>query len=538
MKMRRELYMIFVLIYFIVTKQGLPQTWPRNYFPSENSTPHVVTESYDRGFLIGGDNYDSHFGYIIKTDINGNPIWNKKVGLNNDTTTLCYIQQTYDGGIIISGAKTSIDPALDVFFAKTDPCLILEWCKMYSSNFNQFDYGKEIYEIPGGYIALVEQFGDEIVTKRIWLFKLDMNGNILWQQFYGNTSPLIENETGCGLTITLNQKYIINGFCYYPDSGTTQPLYLRPFIVKVDSNGIVDWELPWSSVYGESFHGESYQAITDNNNIIYSCGRHIESSSTPPGDRPTMLKTDANGNELSYHDLIPNTWQAVFYNINWFQDSTIEIDGGWSFSPTQIGQIGVYKIDKNGNILDSANIVNSIYCFTDAIIDQDDKIFLVQGPYINNQWHTYAWKLNSDLEYDTLYTQPMVYDSLCPYPIASDTIPLDCEVVGLDEPFTNPETSRLKVYPNQASDILHIGIPEKLKTETSTPAFNITTVYHQWRSAAVEVYDLFGRRVFSKEVTPADKELSIDVSAWHAGMYVVRLVYLGRKAGSEKVVME
>jgi hypothetical protein len=530
--------MIFVLIYFIVTKQGLPQTWPRNYFPSENSTPHVVTESYDRGFLIGGDNYDSHFGYIIKTDINGNPLWNKKVGLNNDTTTLCYIQQTYDGGIIISGAKTSIDPALDVFFAKTDPCLILEWCKMYSSNFNQFDYGKEIYEIPGGYIALVEQFGDEIVTKRIWLFKLDMNGNILWQQFYGNTSPLIENETGCGLTITLNQKYIINGFCYYPDSGTTQPLYLRPFIVKVDSNGIVDWELPWSSVYGESFHGESYQAITDNNNIIYSCGRHIESSSTPPGDRPTMLKTDANGNELSYHDLIPNTWQAVFYNINWFQDSTIEIDGGWSFSPTQIGQIGVYKIDKNGNILDSANIVNSIYCFTDAIIDQDDKIFLVQGPYINNQWHTYAWKLNSDLEYDTLYTQPMVYDSLCPYPIASDTIPLDCEVVGLDEPFTNPETSRLKVYPNPASDILHIGIPEKLKTETSTPAFNITTVYHQWRSAAVEVYDLFGRRVFSKEVTPADKELSIDVSAWHAGMYVVRLVYLGRKAGSEKVVME
>jgi hypothetical protein len=132
----------------------------------------------------------------------------------------------------------------------------------------------------------------------------------------------------------------------------------------------------------------------------------------------------------------------------------------------------------------------------------------------------------------------MVYDSLCPYPIASDTIPLDCEVVGLDEPFTNPETSRLKVYPNPASDILHIGIPEKLKTETSTPAFNITTVYHQWRSAAVEVYDLFGRRVFSKEVTPADKELSIDVSAWHAGMYVVRLVYLGRKAGSEKVVME
>jgi hypothetical protein len=57
----------------------------------------------------------------------------------------------------------------------------------------------------------------------------------------------------------------------------------------------------------------------------------------------------------------------------------------------------------------------------------------------------------------------MVYDSLCPYPIASDTITLDCEVVGMDEPFQNPETGRLKVYPDPTSDILHIEIPEKLK---------------------------------------------------------------------------
>ena len=111
-------------------------------------------------------------------------------------------------------------------------------------------------------------------------------------------------------------------------------------------------------------------------------------------------------------------------------------------------------------------------------------------------------------------------------------------MVGLDEPFNNPETGRLKVYPNPATDILHIEIPEKLKTETSTPAFNITTVYHQWKSATVEVFDLFGRRVFSKEITQSDKELCIDVSSWHAGMYVVRLVYLGRTAGSKKVVVK
>jgi hypothetical protein len=230
----------------------------------------------------------------------------------------------------------------------------------------------------------------------------------------------------------------------------------------------------------------------DNQQNIYSCGRHIEDEATPPGDRPTMLKTDSSGNEISYHDLVPNSWQAVFFNINWFQDSTIAVDGGWILNPGGEGQIGVFKVDKDGNILDSANIMRTVYCFSDAIVDHDNKLFLVQGQYIGNQWQSFAWKLNSALEYDTLYTHPYVYDSLCPHPIVSDTIPLDCIIVGIDEPFKNPETGRLKVFPNPARDILHIVIPEQIKSENQNPVFNFTTVYHQWHSAILEIYDLFG----------------------------------------------
>jgi hypothetical protein len=178
------------------------------------------------------------------------------------------------------------------------------------------------------------------------------------------------------------------------------------------------------------------------------------------------------------------------------------------------------------------------YCFSDAIVDHDNKLFLVQPLHDGYQWRSYAWKLNADLEYDTLYTHPYVYDSLCPHPIASDTIPLDCVIVGLDEPFTNPATGKLKVYPNPASNILHIEIPEQLKTETSTPVFNLSTVYHQWQSAHLEIYNLFGKKMLSKEVVQSEKEVAVDVSSWPRGMYVVRLVYNGQTVSSEKILVQ
>jgi len=343
---------------------------------------------------------------------------------------------------------------------------------------------------------------------------------------------------GRDLIVTQDCHYLISGDCYYPDPDSSEPKYLRPLIIKVDSTGYAEWELPWSQINGNSFHGQSFRSILDNKMNIYSCGRHIESTVDPPGDRPTMIKTDSTGNELSYHDMVPDSWQAVFFNLNWFQDSTIALDGGWLINYGGEGQIGVFKVDRNGNFLDSVNIQKTIYCFADAVIDKDDKLVLLHGIPSGPTWHIYVWKLNSDLEFDTLYTQPLVYDSLCPHAIASDTIPLDCVIVGLDEPFTNPETGRLKVHPNPAQDILHIVIPDKLKRLDNNPVFNLTTVYHQWHSATVEIYDLFGRKMFSKKVLQADKELEIDVSAWPRGMFVVRLVYNNQTVGSEKVIIE
>jgi len=534
---------VMLLFFFIFCfKLSFCQIWPKAYLPNEGTIPWSVVQSYDKGYLIGGwyvssDGFPIN-GLLIKTTMTGEMLWYKTLGDYNDGTGVLDVKQTNDNGLIVSGATKKTDSWGDPFVMKINSCGDTEWCRIYAIGQDKADRAVSIQQIPGGYIAYIF-YGYELTSKnKTHVFRLDQNGDLIWQQLYGQSDSLMWGTDGYDMKVTSDYHYLINGFCYYPDSGTINPKYLRPLIIKIDSSGTADWELPWSNVNGESFHGESYRSILDNQQNIYSCGRHIESSASPPGDRPTMLKTDSSGNEISYHDLVPNSWQAVFFNINWFQDSTIAIDGGWILNPGGEGQVGVFKVDKNGNILDSANIMRTVYCFSDAIVDHDNKLFLVQGQYFANQWHTYSWKLNSDLEYDTLYTHPFVYDSLCPHPIVSDTIPLDCIIVGIDEPFKNPETGKLKVFPNPTRDVLHIVIPEQLKTETTNPVFNLTTVYHQWKSATVEVYDLFGRIMYSKEVDRSDKTLDVDVSTWGKGMYVVRLVYNGQTVGSGKVMVE
>jgi len=542
--MMERLRIILITIYLLFVLQTVfGQIWPKLILQDKSTSPFSIIEYYDRGYLIGGwyiTNQGAPInGLLVKTDINGDLLWNKRLGGNNDGTGVFDVNQTSDGGVIIAGATKQTDSWGDPFIMKLNVCGESEWCRIYSIGQGRFDNAVSIKQVVGGYIAYIFYGYDLNSNRKVHLYRLDQSGDLIWQQVYGQEDTLMMNGAdGYDMIVTPDNHYIISGYCYYPDSGTTSPRYLRPLLIKVDSSANTAWELPWSYINGNNFYGMGYRSIIDNQNIIYASGRHIISSDTLTGDMPTIMKTDSIGNEILYNDLVPDSWQAVFFNINWFQDSTIELDGGWIMTPGGEGQIGVFKVDKAGNFIDYVNIQETVYCFADAIVDQDNKLFLVQPKHEGSIWRTYAWKLNSNLEFDTLYTQPLVYDSLCPHAIASDTIPLDCVIVGLDEPFTNPETGRLKVHPNPAQDILHIVIPDKLKRQDNNPVFNLTTVYHQWGSAVIEIYDLFGRKMFSKKVLQADKELEIDVSAWPPGMYVVRLVYNNQTVGSEKVIIE
>ena len=108
----------------------------------------------------------------------------------------------------------------------------------------------------------------------------------------------------------------------------------------------------------------------------------------------------------------------------------------------------------------------------------DDKFITVDDDTFNNKFRIVALKVNSDLEYDSIYTQPFTYDSLCPYPIVSDTIDPNCDnvIVSVDEPFKKPETTQLMVYPNPVDNIVTVELPKYLVVSNTSGNVPATTI--------------------------------------------------------------
>ena len=160
----------------------------------------------------------------------------------------------------------------------------------------------------------------------------------------------------------------------------------------------------------------------------------------------------------------------------------------------------------------------------------DGKIVVIGYFYVTNNWDIYMWKMNENLEDDTLYTQPLTYDSLCPHEIQSDTVLLDCGLfVNIDEIPTQEEyESTIKISPNPARKWVVLTLPDVLAEG----------------SVEMVVYDVFGRPGGTEawghgsvDVSPSNRMIFLDVSGYAVGMYIaVVLDQKGRRYTGKFVV--
>jgi len=318
---------------------------------------------------------------------------------------------------------------------------------------------------------------------------------------------------------------------------------LRPFIIKTDTSGSLLWELPWWQVNSESYRGQTIMSVVDNSGTIYSSGRHIVSSGSNPGDKPAMIKTSADGNELSYHDIISDSFMGHTTTINWFADSTLVFGAGWIPTPlSATGPVKAIKTSRTGFILDSILLFTGDRCFTDGQVTFNNKLLLTGGFSDSVYVRSHAFKFTSDLDYDSVYVRPFTYDSLCPYTIPLDTVTMDdCQgvIVGLNSPGGIQESSDLRIWPNPVpGSNVNIGIPDILARFMKGSLFNVTTTYHKWHNARLEIHDLSGRMMFELNIGNNDKEVQITVSSWPAGIYFVRLIYLNESMITGKFIIK
>ena len=513
--------LIQLLLFSSLSMQLFAQDWPKTYTGAYASW---LTESYDNGYFIAGPKNTYKYGMIFKTDINGDLLWKKTIGNGQGHWTIRSIEMANDSGFIISGSTKKYTYLGDPFIIKFNTCGEMEWCTVIKLGGTD-DYSKCAKVTPTNEYVLLTIYSDPNPNHHTQLYKFDSTGALIWRQDYPTQGNAFE-DTPRNLRID-SSTYLISGKCYYPDPGYPGG-YERPYYICTDTAGNVNWRLVYGAVNG--FHGMAFlPPLKSNTGFFYDITWHSNYC-----DTPALIKFTESGEESYYQDLFPEACPGGHSAMNWLDDTTlVACVGGMVNGNLQVKWI---KADTLGIVHYNRYYTENWITGTQyALMSRDGKI-----TSLSKQSSTfYFYKLNSDLEFDSIYTMPRTYDSLCPYQIISDTVDPDCGlIVSIKDPEEYPELYQLKVYPNPATHKVTVEVPEFPQKLTGPAGFQATTVYHQWGSATLEVYDLFGRKVMEQTVIQGSGAVEINTSQWERGMYVVRLVYRGDTVATSKVVIE
>jgi len=249
-------------IYLVKTDSIGNTLWTRTYGGSGQDVSYCVQQTSDGGYIISGaielvwtDNYDV---WLIKTDASGDDLWTRTYGGDNSDERGRCVQQTTDGGYIIAGHTGSGAGLNDVYLVKTDAGGNTLWTRTYGGS--SYDNGYFVQQTTdGGYIisGTTKSFGPGEYDA--WLLKTDANGDTLWTRIYGD----IYDEYGWCVQQTTDGGYIVAGTVVYNIHNWDV------YLLKTDANGDTLWTRTYGG--WDRDMGYSVQQTTDGGYIVAGC---------------------------------------------------------------------------------------------------------------------------------------------------------------------------------------------------------------------------------------------------------------------------
>ena len=227
-----------------LTKDGEVR-WKKTFGSTGDDRSRSIKSTADGGSLVTGSfgstdgNFEGmkedHF-FVMKLDKNGNVVWNKSFGYDDEFTESVSITTTKGGDILVTGKTSSGDVERE----------------MYRGN--------------------------------IVVMKIDKDGNILWKKFFGGS----EEEMGTSIIETSDSGVLVTGYTASNDTdfegmrkGTGKDLpqviesrgefyfqELDVFVIKLDRDG----GLLWKKVLGGTGIDVAYSIITTPNGGVLLTG--------------------------------------------------------------------------------------------------------------------------------------------------------------------------------------------------------------------------------------------------------------------------
>ena len=247
----------------------------------------AVQQTSDSGYILAG--YTESYGagdkdfWLIKTDADGDKVWEKTFG-GSSSDQASSVQQTSDSGYILAGYTESYGAGdKDFWLIKTDADGDKVWEKTFGGSSS--DQASSVQQTSdGGYIlaGYTESYGAG--GKDFWLIKTDADGDKVWEKTFGGSSE----DFAYVVRQTSDSGYILTGYTQSYGSG-----YNDAWLIKTDANGNKVWNKTFGGV---SFDG--VQAMQQTSDSGYILAGYTQSYGAGGYDA-WLIKTDANGNTLS-----------------------------------------------------------------------------------------------------------------------------------------------------------------------------------------------------------------------------------------------
>ena len=503
----------FIVILTLFGIRLSAQNWPKIFSYNEITQTRDMNLDYDGGYVLCGDVSEGTYaglGFVIKTDVNGETLWSKFFGNDKYNVGFNDVKKTNDNGYLLSGwTDKRLADDWDPLFLKLNTCGEIEWCTILNSELGEgWDYGVDAVELDdGNFIGQLKYYGNQIQTIRISLVKMDEGGNPLWVKHLAQNDSTIFNEEGYELMLTSDSGLLITG-----------DLPANQYFIKTDLLANELWTLKWITEGGS--HGISLNSVEDKYGNYYSTGNL--NNANHPRRGPVILKTDYNGNQL-YHSFIlgDTVMRGGSGPFQIYNDSLLIMGGGYSLVnyPVGEGHISVFVTDTLGNLKNARNLIDYFDGPNALVITNDDKIVAMGTFYEGGKIKTYLWKLNMQLEDDSINNNTIIYDSLCYHYILSDTLDINCGVFVNTNKLPSPVeyNNPIKIWPNPATDKINIKIENNKKGELII-----------YSSQGIIKY----RKIINEKSIIAPV-----ISNWKAGIYFVKLNGNSQYSYSKKFII-
>ena len=363
--------------YLLKTDRNGDSLWIRhNYSVTTMTDIRAVLPLPDGSIVVAGAksnpnpsiNWDA---WLMKTDASGNMLWEKTFG----GTQLDYfngLQAVPGGGFVMCGLTESKGAGgRDAYLVKTDGNGNLLWEKTYGGSFLDEVIKVRVTQngdfiMAGGTYSFSSNPG---ITDDLYLIRTDPQGNQRWHQTYGTANIDWAND----LVETPSGEILITGLKNNTNLALTSG---QTYLIKTDSAGNLIWDKSFTL---NPFRNEGQAIITTPDGGILVSGF---TTNAITGTDAFVVKTDAAGNILWQHIFNNGSAQTFERSYGLIQDDQgkILISGTKNFSPTQQPDIFFLKLTDNAILNIEENLATKKMTLT-PFPNPATSTFTVKFPY-------------------------------------------------------------------------------------------------------------------------------------------------------------